>query len=91
MRLHALILLALTMSARLEPLFAEDSLAIQPGDTVGSIYGKPVTAADIGLTAPIDTALEFDSLDSQQWQLMGRIAQAFGKPVGDGSVENIPC
>jgi hypothetical protein len=83
MRLHALILLALTMSARLEPLFAEESLPIQPGHAVGSIYGKPVTAADIGLTAPIDTALEFDARDSQQWQLMGRIAQAFGKPISD--------
>ena len=87
MRIHALVLFALTMSARLVPLFAEESLTIQPDRVVGSMYGKPITAADIGLTAPIDTAFEFDARDSQQWQLMGRIAQSFGKPISDRFIQ----
>jgi hypothetical protein len=57
------------------------------GRTVGSVYGKAVTAADIGLTAPIDPAVQFDSRDAARWELMGRIMTTFGGPVVDRFVK----
>jgi hypothetical protein len=57
---------------------------------VGSVYSKPVTAADIGLVAPIDTTVKFDARDDALWDQMGRIAVAFGKPVFDRFVAEHP-
>ena len=64
-----------------EPPQAPDNRA------VGTVYGKTVTAADIGLTAPIDVAVKFDSRDTAQWELMGRITTTFGRPVVDRFVK----
>lgn len=55
----------------------------QPSHTVGSVYGKAVTAADIGLTMPIDPADQFDARDEAKWNLMGRVMEKFGSPVMD--------
>ena len=55
--------------------------ATQASRTVGTVYGKPVTAADIGLAGPIDRPVEFDARDRKRWDLMGRIMSAFGHPV----------
>ncbi len=87
MRIYSLVLFALTMSAPLVPLLAEEPLAIPPERVVGSVYRKTITAADIGLTAPIDTSLEFDARDSQQWQLMARISRAFGRPINNRFIQ----
>ncbi|MCG8448864.1 MAG: hypothetical protein MI725_04685 [Pirellulales bacterium] len=87
MRIHALVLSALTTSVCLVPLSAEEPPKIQPSRAVGSVYGKTITAADIGLTMPIDPALKFDARDTQQWELMGRVAKAFGKPISDRFVK----
>jgi hypothetical protein len=55
--------------------------------TVGSVYGKSITADEIGLSAPIDTQVQFDARDTERWTLMGRIVQAFGKPIVDRFVK----
>lgn len=67
---------------------AEGPAAIEPDRVVGSVLGESVTAADIGLTDAIDTSVVFDARDKERWQLMGRITQAFGKPIVDRFVEN---
>ncbi len=54
---------------------------------VGTIYGKKVTAADIGFTEPIDTTVHFNATDKPRWDLMKRISQVFGKPVNDRFVQ----
>jgi hypothetical protein len=48
---------------------------------IGSVFGKAVTAADIGLTEPIDTSVVFDARDSARWKLMSRISEKLGGPV----------
>ncbi len=53
----------------------------QPSGVVGSVYDKPVTAADIGMSGPIDVTVQFDSRDAAHWELMGRVMRAFGGPV----------
>jgi hypothetical protein len=55
------------------------SLAL--GQNVGSVYGKAITAADIGLSAPVDPAIQFDSGDTARWELMRRITRTFGGPI----------
>ncbi len=50
---------------------------------VGTVYGKAITAKDIGLTKPINVATPFDARDTEQWQLMMRISSTFGRPVTD--------
>jgi hypothetical protein len=53
-----------------------------PADRViGSVYGKSITAGDVGLTAPIDVAKKFDARDDALWEQMGRIQAALGGPV----------
>ncbi len=54
---------------------------------VGTVYAKNVTAKDIGLVTPIDSTMQFDARDKPQWELMGRIATRFGKPVLDRFVD----
>ena len=81
MRIRAWMLLAPTLFSSLAMLSAEESPKTPPGWTVGSVYGKAVTAADIGLSAPIDPAIEFEGRDTARWELMGRIMTAFGGPV----------
>jgi len=87
MRILSLVLLALTTSVCLAPLTAAEPPTSDLSRVVGSVYGKTVTAADIGLTAPIDTSLKFDARDTEQWKLMERITTAFGKPISDRFVK----
>jgi len=87
MRIHELVLLALSMSTCLAPLSAQAPPTIQQSQIVGSVYGKTITAADIGLTDPIDPTIEFDARDTDRWKLMGRIAQAFGKTISDRFIQ----
>jgi hypothetical protein len=68
-------------------LGAEERLAAPPSRTIGSVYGKAITASDVDLTGPIDPALKFDSRDKARWELMGRIVDAFGTPIVDRFVE----
>jgi len=87
MRIHALVLFVLAQSVNLASLFAEEPRKILPGYVVGTVDGNTITAADIGLTAPIDTSLEFDARDTELWALRGRITKAFGKPLSDRFVK----
>ena len=65
----------------LAPLHADPPAAI-PGDrSVGSVYGRAITANDIGLTKPVDPAVRFDARDSATWELIGRVLAAFGRPI----------
>ncbi|QDU42119.1 hypothetical protein Mal52_05740 [Symmachiella dynata] len=81
MSIRALLVLALAVYSPLELLSADEPPKVPPSPTVGSVYGKAVTAADIGLTAPIDPTVQFDARDTARWKLMGRIITAFGVPV----------
>ncbi len=54
---------------------------VQTSRKVGSVYGKAVTEADIGLTKPIDPNLVFDASDEARWTQMGRVMSALGGPV----------
>src|SRR5687768_3704074 len=83
MWIRALILSTLTLSALLVPLRAEVQATTQSSRIVGSVYGTAITSQDIGLTVPIDPAIQFDARDTEKWQLMGRIMSSFGKPVLD--------
>lgn len=56
--------------------------------TIGSVYGKAVTAADVELTGPIDTTIKFDSRDRALWDQMGRIQRALGGPILERFVKN---
>lgn len=79
---------SLTALAACHAVFgAEDPPATETSRIVGSVYGKVITADDVGLTAPIDTQIKFDARDTERWTLMGRIAQAFGKPISDRFVK----
>jgi hypothetical protein len=78
MRIRAWMLLAVpALFTSLALLSAE----MPPGRAVGSVYGKTVTAADIGLNAPLDPAVQFDARDTARWELMRRITRTFGAPV----------
>lgn len=81
MRILALMLLATILSSPLEQLCADEPPKAPPSRAVGSIYGKVVSESDIGLTAAIDPAIEFDARDTARWELMGRIMTTFGSPV----------
>jgi hypothetical protein len=74
-------LLAPVLFSSLTPFSAEKPTKTPPGWTVGSVYGKEVTAADIGLSAPIDLATQFDARDTARWELQERIMTIFGSPV----------
>ena len=54
---------------------------VAPGSVAGSVYGKAVTAGEIGLKTPIDVGVQFDARDKDRWEQMGRIAKAFAQPV----------
>ena len=97
MQRRLLVLLALSVSLSLATLHAEEatptSAAPQtpsPSATriVGSVYGKAVTAADVKLTKTIDPAVKFDARDQAQWELMGRIQIALGKPIVERFVKD---
>jgi hypothetical protein len=87
MKVHTLFLFLLATFSVHEFVCAEQSAVIRPEQVVGEVYGKPITAGEIGLTAPVDTELEFDARNSQQWQAMGQIARVFSKPVMDRFVK----
>ena len=81
MKTRALMLLAPAVLAFLPPLAAEEPPQPPASRTVGSVYGKAVTAADVGLTGPIDPDVRFDARDTAQWEQMGRIMRTFGGPI----------
>lgn len=81
MRIHGSIFLIATLDAFLSLVCAAEPANEAPSRAVGSVFGKIVTAADIGLTAPIDSKAKFDARDSARWDLMERINGAFGGPV----------
>ena len=83
MSIRALTLSTLTLSALLVPLGAQVPATTQSSRIVGSVYGTAITSQDIGLTVPIDPAVQFDARDTEKWELMGRIMSTFGKPVHD--------
>lgn len=87
MKIQTLVLVAIVLSIYLAPLRADEPPTSRLSRTVGSVYGKSLTAADIGLTTPIDVTINFDSRDTELWQLMKRITQAFGKPISDRFVQ----
>jgi hypothetical protein len=62
-------------------LSVEEPPLTPPTRVVGSAYGKIVTAADIGLIAPIDLTTQLDAGDTARWELRTRIMRAFGSPV----------
>jgi hypothetical protein len=74
-------LFALSLFSSSVLLSAEEPPITPPTRVVGSVYGKVVTAADIGLIAPIDPTIQFDAGDAAQWELRARITKAFGSPV----------
>jgi hypothetical protein len=81
MRIRTLIVSALTLSVCLAPLRGEEPAKTRASRIVGSVFGKPVTADDIGLSAPIDPARRFNSTDNAEWERMGRVMAKFGGPV----------
>lgn len=81
MRIHASIFLMAALFAFISPVRAAEPANEAPSRTVGRVFGKIVTAADIGLTAPIDSKVKFDARDDARWSLMERINGAFGGPV----------
>jgi hypothetical protein len=83
MMIRAIFAFALTMSFNPVSLRADELAKTEPSRVVGSVYGKLVTSADIGLAGPIDPAIRFDATNSEKWVLMGRVMQAFGGPVLD--------
>lgn len=85
MRTHRPLLLGMVFVFHLAASGAQEPKA--PNRTVGQVFGKDITAADIGLTAPIDTKAKFDARDTAQWELMGRIMVAFGKPIVDRFIQ----
>ena len=44
--------------------------------TIGSIYGKAITASNVDLTGRIDPAWNFDARDKARWELKGRTVVA---------------
>jgi hypothetical protein len=68
-------------------LLAAQSASAQPTRTVGIVHGKPVTAAEIGLSSQIDPAIESGARDSERRKLMVRIAEVFGRPVVERFVQ----
>lgn len=87
MRMHEMLLSIPIICVFLAPLSAAEPPDAPGSCNVGSVYGKTITAADIGLAAPIDTTLRFDARDEARWELMGRIMTAFGGPVLDRFVK----
>ena len=87
MRMRAWMLVAPALFGSLAVLGAEKSQETPPTWTVGSVYGKVITAADIGLSEPIDPAIQFDARDTARWKLMQRIRKVFGSPVVERFVE----
>jgi hypothetical protein len=76
-------LLAPILFSSLTPLSAKESPKTPSTWIVGSVYGKTITAADIGLSAPIDRDIQFDARDTARWELMRRVVRVFGVPVGE--------
>lgn len=81
MAVRASMLLALALCSSLARLRADEPSSDAPSRTVGSVYGKAITASEIDLTAAIDPAVQFDARDTAEWALMGRIMTTFGGPV----------
>lgn len=62
-------------------VLADEAADVAPGHVVGSVYGKAVTAGEIGLKKPIDVGVQFDARDKERWEQMTRVAKAFATPV----------
>ena len=87
MRIWALMVLTATLFTSPALLSAAETPNVPPSRIVGQVYGKAVTAAEIGLTDPIDPAVQFDARDTARWELMERIIVTFGRPVIDRFVK----
>jgi hypothetical protein len=83
MRLRSQLLRVLPVSIVVAQLGADEPTKIPPSRVVGSVLGKPVTAAEIELTEPIDTTVVFDSRDKARWKLMTKISTILGGPIID--------
>ncbi|WP_416308429.1 hypothetical protein [Neptunicella sp. SCSIO 80796] len=69
-------------------LYSADVIAnLSPNLVVGKVYGKNITAADIGLNEPVDQSIQFSSQDTERWNLMGRVMTVFGAPVMERFVQ----
>jgi hypothetical protein len=88
MEIRGLLFFAPMVCIALAAARADEPAKAPSSRVVGRVYGKPVTASDIGLTEPIDPALEFDARDTARWELMGRIMTAFGGPVVEHFVKS---
>lgn len=60
---------------------AEEPKSVPADRVIGRVYDKPVTAGDVGLTAPIDVGVKFDATDQARWEQMSRIQRALGLPI----------
>ncbi len=81
MRSLRFVVITLSLTVRFAPLYAQTPGKKPPSRVVGSVYGKAVTADQVGLTLPIDNTKKFDARDTPAWEQMERVAVAFGSPV----------
>jgi len=63
------------------PTSAEEPVKIPADRVIGSVYGKPIKAGDVGLTAAVDVSKKFDSRDQPLWDQMARIQRELGGPI----------
>lgn len=81
MRTLTIIFSMFVLGYGLVPLSSAEPDQLPPNRIVGSVYGKDISAADVGLTGAIDPSIKFDARDDARWELMGRIMTAFGSPI----------
>ncbi|MGC3966228.1 MAG: hypothetical protein QM775_02290 [Pirellulales bacterium] len=88
LRSHVGLLLLAICPCRPAALAADEPKSIPPDRVIGAVYGKPVTAGDVGLAKPIDVSEKFDAANRARWEQMGRIQQAFGLPIQERFVRD---
>ncbi|HEX3601883.1 MAG TPA: hypothetical protein VHU84_17150 [Lacipirellulaceae bacterium] len=76
------------LSLRADGSAAMDTPGLDANRVVGSVYGKSITATDIGLTGPIDTTVQYNATDKARWDLQNRVAKAFATPIIERFVKN---
>jgi len=74
-------LFVVVASSAAGPTSADEPAEIPADRVIGSVYGKPVTAEDVGLTAAVDVSRKFDSRDQPMWDQMARIQRSLGGPI----------
>jgi hypothetical protein len=85
-RILSAVFIALAISA--VTASAAEPNAVPADRVIGRVYGKPVTAGDVGLMAPIDVDVKFDATDQARWELMSRIQRALGLPIQERFVRD---